>query len=91
MTGILAISNSGELAVMTNFQLEGFESSGMLAREPLGGGAPREIADGVEYADWAPDGETLAVVRRVGGKDRLEYPMGKVVYETAGWVSHPRI
>jgi eukaryotic-like serine/threonine-protein kinase len=33
----------------------------------------------------------MAIVRRVGGKDRLEFPMGKVLYETAGWVSHPRI
>ena len=90
-TGLLAVSSSGELAVSTNFQLEGFESSGMLARAPMGGGAPRDIADGVEYADWAPDGVTLAIVRRVGGKDRLEYPMGKVLYETAGWVSHLRI
>jgi serine/threonine protein kinase/Tol biopolymer transport system component len=90
-TGILGVSSSGELAVSTNFQLEGFESSGMLARAPLGGGAPREIANGVEYADWAPDGSALAIVRRVDGKDRLEYPMGKMVYETAGWVSHPRI
>ena len=91
MTGILAVSGSGELAVSTNFQLEGFESSGMLGRAPLGGGAPREIADGVEYADWGPDAVTLAIVRRVGGKDRLEYPLGKVLYETAGWVSHPRV
>src|SRR5438270_11394166 len=79
------------IAVSTNFQLEGFESSGMLGRAPLGGGAPREIADGVEYADWGPDAVTLAIVRRVGGKDRLEYPLGKVLYETAGWVSHPRV
>ena len=90
-TGILAVASSGELAVSNNFQLEGFESSGMLARAPMGGGAPREIAAGVEYADWAPDSLALAIVRRVGGKDRLEYPMGKVLYETAGWVSHPRI
>jgi Tol biopolymer transport system component len=33
----------------------------------------------------------MATVRRVDGKDRLEFPMGKVLYETAGWVSHPRI
>ena len=90
-TGILGVSASGELAVSTNFELEGFESSGMLARAPLGGGAPREIADGVEYADWSPDGASMAIVRRVGGKDRLEYPMGTVLYETAGWVSHPRL
>jgi eukaryotic-like serine/threonine-protein kinase len=91
-TDILAISHSGELAVSTNRHfVMGFESAGMLARALQGGGAPREIADGVEYADWSPDGMALAVVRRVGGKVRLEYPLGKALYETAGWVSHPRI
>jgi Tol biopolymer transport system component len=90
-TGVYAVSSSGELLVASNFQPEGFESSGMLGRAPVGGGAPRPIADGVEYADWAPDGSSMATVRRVDGKDRLEFPMGKVLYETAGWVSHPRI
>jgi Tol biopolymer transport system component len=91
-TNVLAISGSGELAVSTNQHfVEGFEYAGMLARAPQGGGAPRDIADGVEYADWSSDGAALAVVRRVGGKVRLEYPLGKVLYETAGWVSHPRI
>jgi eukaryotic-like serine/threonine-protein kinase len=92
MTDILAVSPSGELAVSTGrHAAEGFESVGMLARSPQGGGAPRDIVDGAEYADWAPDGENLCVVRRVGGKERLEYPLGKVLYETAGWASHPRI
>jgi len=91
-TDILAISNSGELAVSSNRHfVMGFESAGMLARAPRGGGAPRDIANDVEYADWSPDGTNLAVVRRVGGKVRLEYPLGKVLYETAGWVSHPRV
>jgi len=91
-TDILSVSNSGELAVSTNRHfVMGFESAGMLARAPRGGGAPRDIADDVEYADWAPSGTAIAVVRRVGGKVRLEYPLGKVLYETAGWVSHPRV
>jgi len=91
-TDILAISRSGELAVSTNRHfVMGFESAGMLARSQVGGGAPRDIAEDVEYADWSPDGTALAVVRRVGGRLRLEYPLGKVLYETAGWVSHPRI
>jgi tRNA A-37 threonylcarbamoyl transferase component Bud32/Tol biopolymer transport system component len=91
-TDILAIASSGELAVSTGrHAAEGFESTGMLARSPQGGGAPRDIVDGVEYADWSPDGANLCVVRRVGGKERLEYPLGKVLYETAGWASHPRI
>jgi eukaryotic-like serine/threonine-protein kinase len=92
VTDILAVSSSGELAVSTGrHAAEGFESVGMLARSPQGGGAPRDIVDGAEYADWSPDGQNLAVVRRVGGKERLEYPLGKVLYETAGWASHPRI
>jgi eukaryotic-like serine/threonine-protein kinase len=91
-TDILAISSTGELAVSTNRHfVMGFESAGMLARAPRGGGAPRDIADDVEYADWSPDGANIAIVRRVGGKVRLEYPLGKVLYETAGWVSHPRV
>jgi Tol biopolymer transport system component len=91
-TDILAISSLGEWAVSTGRHASvGFESTGMLARSPQGGGAPRDIVDGVEYADWSPDGTVLAVVRRVAGKVRLEYPLGKVLYETAGWASHPRI
>ena len=91
-TNILAISGPGELAVATNTHfVGGFESAGMLARVSQGGGAPRDIADAVEYADWSPDGTMLAVIRRVGGRVRLEYPLGKVLYETAGWVSHLRV
>ena len=91
-TGLFAISTSGELAVSTNIHLlEGWEYTGMLARNPEGGGAPRDIADGVEFADWSPDGTSLAIVRRAGGKVRLEYPIGKVLSETASWISHPRV
>jgi eukaryotic-like serine/threonine-protein kinase len=92
MTDILAVSPTGELAVSTGrHSFGGFESTGMLARSPQGGGAPRDIVDGVEYADWSPDGQNLAVVRRVGGKERLEYPLDHVLYETASWASHPRV
>ena len=91
-TEILSVARSGELAVSTNNHPgAGFESLGTLARAPQGGGAPREIVNDVEYADWSADGTTLAAVRRVGGKERLEYPLGKMLYETAGWISHPRI
>jgi dipeptidyl aminopeptidase/acylaminoacyl peptidase len=32
------------------------------------------------------------VVRNVGGRDRLEYPIGKVLYEASGgWISYPRV
>ena len=92
LTGLFAISASGELAVSISTRfIGGFEFAGMLARAPQAGGAPRDIVDGVEYADWSPDGTAFAAVRRAAGKPQLEYPLGKVLYETAGWISHARI
>jgi Tol biopolymer transport system component len=74
---VLAISPRGEMAVLL-----GGEDVGTLARVPFGGGSPREVLEGVSGADWGPDGDSLAVVRAVGGKFRLEYPIGTVLYET---------
>lgn len=82
---ILAISRSGEMAIALNY----FDN-GTLARVPMMGGAPREILSNVSTADWAPDGESLVVVRTVGTKDRLEFPIGNVVYESMGGIGHPR-
>ena len=89
---VLSISPSGEMAVMMGSRnVEPFINSGVLARVPLGGGAPREILDGVQWADWSPDGTNFAIVRDEGGQNRLEYPIGKVLYQTGGWISHIRI
>ena len=90
-THLLAVSSQGELAVLTGATNPTFKIyTGTLARMPLGGGAPRELVEQVHDADWAPDGSDLAIVRTVSGKDRLEYPAGKVLVETAGWLSDPR-
>jgi len=91
-TNLLAMSSSGELAVAIGGQSlpHGFYR-GTLGRAPLSGGTPRKVLDDVEWADWSPDGTNFAVVHAVAGKRRLEYPIGKVLYETTGWVSHPRI
>ena len=45
------------------------------------GGAPRPVLEDVESADWSPDGLSLAVVRNVSGRERLEFPIGKILYE----------
>ena len=89
---ILGISSTGEMALLLGSQQTTSQvHSGTLARMPLVGGAPREVLENVQWADWSPDGTQLAVVRDVAGRNRLEYPVGKVVYETGGWISHPRI
>jgi eukaryotic-like serine/threonine-protein kinase len=74
---VLAISPHGEMAILL-----GGEDVGTLARVPFAGGAPREVLEGVSGADWGPDGDSLAVVRAVSGKFRLEFPIGTVLYET---------
>ena len=89
---ILSVSSGGELAISLGRRFVlGWESAGTLARLPLDGGAPREVLEDVQEADWAPDGKSLAVVRRVGDTRRLEFPIGKVLHQTAGWISHPRV
>jgi eukaryotic-like serine/threonine-protein kinase len=87
---LLGVSGNGELAVLLHPRLvEGVER-GTLGVAPASGGAARELAENVEYADWSPKGE-LAVVRVVGGKRQLEYPIGTTIFETAGWILNPRV
>jgi hypothetical protein len=62
----------------------------MLARMPMGGGAPKDIMDHVLEADFHPDGRRLALVRDEGGMTRIEFPAGKVLYQTPGWPSSVR-
>src|SRR5580700_7909160 len=91
-TQLLAISSLGEMAVLQpvgNHFL--FLDRGTLGQVPLTGGSPRQLAESIDWADWSTDGATLAAVRNVNGKQRLEFPLGHVLYETAGWISHPRI
>ena len=52
---------------------------------------PRELVENVEWADWTPDGKDMLIVRSDQGKSRLEYPAGKVLYETRGWIGSPRL
>jgi eukaryotic-like serine/threonine-protein kinase len=92
-TELMAVSSKGEMALSLGSHPVGtWINVGTLARAPLAGGSPRPVLEDVEWADWSPDGTNLAVVRNVAGRDRLEYPIGKVLYETSGgWISYPRV
>src|SRR5205807_1820587 len=50
----------------------------------------RKIAENVDWADWAPDGKDLAIVRPIEGRYRLEYPIGRVLFRSTGWICNPR-
>ena len=78
---VLSVSSSGEIALLS---LPGQT----LAVVPLAGGSPRELLERVSEADWSPDGKSLAVLHRVAGRNRLEYPIGKVLYETTNRIDN---
>jgi dipeptidyl aminopeptidase/acylaminoacyl peptidase len=54
-------------------------------------GAARPWMEQVREADWSPDGSTLAIVHDRGATDLLEYPVGKILHESAGYLSEPRV
>ena len=88
---LLAVSPSNELAVVLNGTHDGqLETvNGVLARAPLAGGSPREVLSDVRWADWDAHGQ-LAVVHYVESHCRLEFPIGNVLYQSNGWISHIR-
>ncbi len=89
---LLAISPTGEMAVMLRLKFaSSFDRKGTLARIPPLGGAARELLHDVHAADWSPDGSQLAVVRDKEGMMRLEYPIGRLLHQTSGWIGEMRV
>ena len=88
---LLSVSSKGEAAVLTDavyLALRLFR--GTLSVVAVGGGAPRQILQDVREADWSPDGTKLAIIREMDGQDRLEFPIGKVLYTSSGYLSDLR-
>lgn len=78
---ILAVSTSGELAVALNVSHRRGLTLGTLAVMPVDGAAPRPLLENVRAADWPREGGDLAVLHVLDGRDRVEYPIGNVIYE----------
>lgn len=89
---VAAISSTGEMLVLLHPRPDVFWSRvGTLARVSLAGGVPREILDGVNEADWSPDGSQIAIIRDAGGRAQIEYPIGHVLFSTPGWMTSLRV
>jgi eukaryotic-like serine/threonine-protein kinase len=90
-SALLSVSSSGELAVaLSHHWTGGWRYAGTLARASIAGGAARDVLELANDADWAPSDGEFAVTRQVGAAFRLEYPIGKTVYETNGNLGTPR-
>ena len=59
----LGVSNNGQLALAMRPRYLGWMYEGTLAISHGGSEAPREMATGVEEADWAPGDASMAIVR----------------------------
>jgi len=90
---LAGVSSTGELAVILGCEQGNIfgDCQGTLARVPLAGGSPRQVAEHVTHADWSPDGKLLAAVRVIpGAPARLEAPIGKILFQSTGYISTPR-
>jgi hypothetical protein len=100
---VLAISARGELALCLDRRFVDHQSArGQLALLPLAGGAaPRALADDVQEADFAPvparssdeaaPAGTLAAILAGPAGFRIELPLGKILVEEPGWITHARV
>ena len=86
---LVSVSPTGELALLS-FDGTMPITGGALSRVRMNGGDPSPVERDVMSADWAPDGR-LAIVHAVDGANQLEFPMGTVLYKTAGSISGVRI
>lgn len=87
-----AVSKSGELLLISDRHfVNAYVRPGTLSRASLTGAAPRPVMEDVQDADWSPDGTQIAVARFVHGQFQLEFPLGKVLYQTHGWITKLRV
>ena len=87
---VMSISKSGEMAISLRHTFEGWMGMGTLARTSMLGSAPRVLMENIREAEWSPDGADLAIVRRVGGLEQLEFPAGQALYKSSGYISDIR-
>ncbi|MBL8236384.1 MAG: winged helix-turn-helix domain-containing protein [Bryobacterales bacterium] len=87
---LFSVSRRGELA-LNRFGGIMPITGGTLERVPMNGGTPLVVERNIMSADWAPAGDSLALVRAENGANLLEYPSGKVLHQCAGWLSSVRV
>ena len=89
---IAGISRDGQMALLLGrHNLGSWIRVGTLGQVALSGGEPREILEDVFDADISPDGKEFAVVIGEGAEQVLQFPIGKEIFRTRGWIGQPRI
>jgi eukaryotic-like serine/threonine-protein kinase len=88
---VLGIASNGQMAVGLGWRHTfNWMTEGTLAEASLSGGTARPVLEKVCDGDISRDGGQFAVVRCAGNEQTLEFPIGKVLYHTNGYISHVR-
>jgi eukaryotic-like serine/threonine-protein kinase len=90
-SALLALSSSGDMEIAVDPVEDTRPAHGTMAEAQIAGGTTRSQAKDVIAADYAPDGKALAIVRIANPKVQLEYPAGKVIFTTAGYLDYVRV
>lgn len=91
LTGVVAAASlQGDLAVLSSDASESRHKT-RLTRSSITGGNGGTLAENVFVADWSPDGKQLAIVREIGSESVLEFPVGRVIYRSQGWITCVRV
>jgi eukaryotic-like serine/threonine-protein kinase len=89
---ILGIASNGQMALALGWHHTlNWMTMGTLGEVSLSGGSPRPLLEKVCYGDISRDGKQFAIVRCTGSEQTLEFPIGKVLYRSNGYISHVRI
>ncbi len=89
---ILGIASNGQMALGLGWHhTVNWMTTGTLGEVSLSGGSPRPLLEKVCDGDISKDGKQFAIVRCAGSEQTLEFPVGKVLYRTNGYISHVRI
>jgi serine/threonine protein kinase/Tol biopolymer transport system component len=88
---LLALSQSDDLQINVDPVFHTNFISGTLAQALISGGTPRSQANDVIASDFAPDGKTSALSRLANQRVQLEFPAGKVLYTTSGYLDYVRV
>ncbi|HTS36019.1 MAG TPA: winged helix-turn-helix domain-containing protein [Candidatus Solibacter sp.] len=90
---LIALSSTGQIALTRAITGSAHVGNfvGTLALAPLAGGSARDVQGSVVCGDWTPDGARMALVRIESDSYQLEFPAGKVLYRSIGYISNPRI
>jgi serine/threonine protein kinase len=76
-SALASVSSKNELAILTGPYTP--DGAGTLSRVSIFGGQMRPWLENIRWAEWSPDGSSLAVQRAEKGQYRLEYPVGRTV------------